>query len=1350
MEKKHYYLGLDIGTDSVGYAATDDQYRLCKFRGEPVWGTTLFEAASLAEERRTARVARRRLDRRQQRAALLEELFAPEIGAIDPNFFLRRRESALFAEDTQAGVNLFDGGLTDEEYHTRYPTIHHLIVDLMESRETHDVRLVYLACAWLVTHRGHFLFDASDKVDDFGTVYDELRSYLKDECECAMPWSDEVTSTALLEIMTVQAGVKRKQALFAEHIYGGKKPPKKPDEDFPYSRDAIVTLLCGGKTAPKELFDKAEYAEVESVSLGMDEENFARILSELGEDGELLRALRKVYDCALLTQTLGGCRYISEAKVAVYEQHQWDLAYLKRFVRAYVPEKYSLIFRAGGKDNYVAYSGNAKSCRSPQVVKRAKKEAFSDFLLKNLRDLPVKESDREDYENMLERLRQYTFLPKQRDSDNRVIPQQLYYTELDRLLDNAAAYLPMLRQTDEDGLSVADKIRSIFRFRIPYYVGPLNSASKNSWVKRKSGKIYPWNFEKQVDLDASEECFIQRMTNYCTYLPGEEVLPVNSLLYSRFMVLNEINNLTVNGRSIPVAVKQELVTGLFEQSSRKVTPKKIREFLSGRGYLEPEDALGGIDVTIKSSLKSYHSFHRLLANGMLTEEQVEDVIRHAAYSEDKSRMGRWLEREYPQLREEDRRYILRLNLKEFGRLSARLLTGLYHTDPETGEARNIMDMLWQTNENLMQLLSERYSFCRQIEAFATDYYDTHPQTLSERLDDMYIPNNVKRPILRTLKVTEEVVKAMGGAPEKIFVEMARDSSGDKRGQRTVSRKQQILNLYKDIKTAEARALEAELLAMGDMADNRLQGDKLFLYYMQLGRCMYTGEPIELSQLASKTYDIDHIYPQSKVQDDSILNNKVLCLSSANGAKTDRYPIDAPIRAKMRPWWEFLLKNHLIEKEKFNRLTRATGFTDDELHQFINRQLVETRQSTKAVAQLLRERYPEAQIVYVKAGLVSRFRQEFGLIKSRAVNDLHHVKDAYLNIAAGNVYHERFTKRWFDVSQTYSLNTKALFDKPVVVGGKTVWRGAEDIALVKKTAEKNAVHLTRYAFCRKGGLFDQMPLKAGSGLVPRKANLPAEKYGGYNKTTASFYLLASYTIKGKKDIMFVPIELMHADRVMTDHAFAAEYIASTISTINGGKPVENVQLLLSGRRIKINTVIEANGMRLVLKGKSGGGIQIIISPCMPLLLGASMERYVKRLESFAQKRKESAAIAPDSAHDHITAEENLALYDQLCTKLTDSIFAKCPGNIAETVAAGRDKFVGLATEEQIATLLSIVSWFGNVQTCDLEKIGGAKKAGAKVPNSRLASWAKRYSDVRIVDTSASGLFQSRSENLLELL
>ena len=33
-----YYLGLDVGTDSVGYAVTDENYHVLDFRGRAMWG----------------------------------------------------------------------------------------------------------------------------------------------------------------------------------------------------------------------------------------------------------------------------------------------------------------------------------------------------------------------------------------------------------------------------------------------------------------------------------------------------------------------------------------------------------------------------------------------------------------------------------------------------------------------------------------------------------------------------------------------------------------------------------------------------------------------------------------------------------------------------------------------------------------------------------------------------------------------------------------------------------------------------------------------------------------------------------------------------------------------------------------------------------------------------------------------------------------------------------------------------------------------------------------------------------------------------------------------------------------
>lgn len=197
--QKEYYLGLDVGTNSVGYAVTTPDYSLMKFHGEPMWGVHLFDAANTAADRRSHRTNRRRIDRRQFRVRLLQELFAVEIGKIDPNFYIRRKESALYGEDTAYGVKLFDGeGMTDEEYYKRYPTIHHLICDLMTNSEPHDIRLVYMACAWLVAHRGHFLNETpADKIDelmDFTKVYADFCEYFR-EREYSLPWSEAILYT---------------------------------------------------------------------------------------------------------------------------------------------------------------------------------------------------------------------------------------------------------------------------------------------------------------------------------------------------------------------------------------------------------------------------------------------------------------------------------------------------------------------------------------------------------------------------------------------------------------------------------------------------------------------------------------------------------------------------------------------------------------------------------------------------------------------------------------------------------------------------------------------------------------------------------------------------------------------------------------------------------------------------------------------------------------------------------------------------------------------------------------------------------------------------------------------------
>lgn len=1357
MQNENFYVGLDIGTNSVGYAAVDGEYNLLKFHGEPAWGVTVFDEATDCAEYRSFRAARRRIDRRRQRVELVQSLLAEEIAKTDPHFFIRLQESFLYRDDAGEAHTLFcDANYTDKDYHEQYPTIHHLIRELMHSTEPHDVRLVYLACAWLVKHRGNFLKNIDKEniqsVTEFAPVYAELIAFFSDN-GYDVPWESLDNPDALGDILRKELNITAKNKALIALLYGGTKPGKACTEDFPFNREAIVKLLAGGTVKVKDLFGGDEaFDDVGSVCLSMDDDKLSALQTELGEDFALIELLRKLYDWSVLSNALEGYDTISEAKVGVYEQHQRDLALLKHIVSTYKPEKFDDVFRSAETvDNYVNYSNHYNQGKKNK--KTATAETFCKYIQNVLKGIEPVEADKPAFEDMIRRLELRTFMPKQKTTDNRVIPYQLYWYELKEILKNAEQYLPFLAERDSDGLSVSDKLLSIISFRVPYFVGPLNAHSPHAWIQRRAeGKITPWNFEQVVDLEASEEAFIRKLTNDCTYLPGKKVLPKCSLAYQKFMVLNTINAICINGERLPVSLKQQLFNDLFLKY-KKVTRKRIVDYLKENGHIpaHEEDTVSGIDVTVNAACTSAIAFRQLLSSGTLTETDVEAIISRSAYAEDKSRLRSWLRKNYPNLNEADSKYICGLKLADFGRLSGEFLhETLGVVDPTTGEAVSILQALWTTQNNLMELLSDKFTFRQSVDAYVEDYYTENPMTLEEKLNGLYVSNAVKRPIYRTMAILKDINKAFG-TPKKIFIEMARGGKPEQKGRRTKSRKDQILDLYDKLRTEDVAHLRAELEAMGETADNRLQGDRLFLYYMQLGKCMYTGQPIDLTRLGSDTYDIDHIYPQAMVKDDSIINNKVLVLSSENGAKSDTYPINSSIRRQMQGFWHNLKEKGLISGEKYKRLVRSTPFSDEEKFGFINRQFTETTQSTKAVATLLREALPETEIVYCKAGLVSDFRQEFDLLKSRRFNDLHHAVDAYLNVVVGNVYHMKFTRRWFSPSSRYSINTRPLFTHEQICGGETVWAGEAMLEKVKKIAVKNTAHFTKYAFFKKGGLFDQQLVSAGEGLTPIKKNLPTEKYGGYNKAAAQFFIPVRYQSGKKNETLIMSVEKLYADKFLSDPDFAKAYALRRTAHILG-KSVDTVSFPLGKRPWKVNTMLSLDGFRVCITGISNGGKCLIAQSVTQFSAAPIWNTYLKRLESFVEKVNRNPRYIYSEQFDKISAEQNLALYDLYIDKLENSIYKKRVNAPTATLKNGRERFRCLSIAEQAKALLNIHQVFGRLSSgIDLTLIGGVSKAAATGGfSATVSNWRKNYSDVRLIDVSPSGLWEKQSENLLALL
>lgn len=206
MKKKFgkYYLGLDIGTNSIGWAVTDVNYNILKFNQKAMWGIRLFEEGKTAEDRRGFRSARRRRDRKVQRIKLLQELFANEIAKVDSGFYLRLEESKFWEDDkniNQKNTLFNDEAYTDIDFHKEYPTIYHLRQKLIESDEKFDIRLIYLAIHHILKKRGHFLFEgnSTEVIIPFSEIINDLKKYLLDEFDFELNCSDVAETEKVLE-----------------------------------------------------------------------------------------------------------------------------------------------------------------------------------------------------------------------------------------------------------------------------------------------------------------------------------------------------------------------------------------------------------------------------------------------------------------------------------------------------------------------------------------------------------------------------------------------------------------------------------------------------------------------------------------------------------------------------------------------------------------------------------------------------------------------------------------------------------------------------------------------------------------------------------------------------------------------------------------------------------------------------------------------------------------------------------------------------------------------------------------------------------------------------------------------
>ncbi|QGV04081.1 type II CRISPR RNA-guided endonuclease Cas9 [Lactobacillus acetotolerans] len=1392
--KEDYIIGLDIGTNSCGWVATDKKNNILHLQNKTAIGSHLFEEGHSAADRRLFRGTRRRLNRRKWRLKFLEEIFDPYISKIDPYFFARMKESGLSPKDSRkkARAIIFPTPKEDSDFYYNYPTIYHLRNALMTKNKKFDLREIYLAIHHIVKYRGNFLQNAPVKSFDVSAndskstkidvkeVLQNLNDYFsesstEDQVEFNIKNSPKIES--IIKNKTIRKLDKDKQIGKLLFISSKNKDVDKQNKNI---AKQVANAILGYKTQFETIFskeiDKNDKTTWEFKLSDADADDKLEILlPELDENQQtIIDQIRQLFNSITLSGIVDEGKTLSASMIRKYNDHKKDLVLLKDVIISQDDEKKAKKL-ALAYDLYVNNRhGKLLEAKKEFKVKGVlSKDDFYKIIKNNL-------DDSNTAKEILHEIELDSFMSKQRTNQNGVIPYQLHQVELDRIIKKQSKYYSFLAEENpikEHQKQAPYKLDELVRFRVPYYVGPLitatdqkKSSGKNfAWMIRKAqGQITPWNFDRKVNRMDTANKFIKRMTTKDTYLLGEDVLPANSLLYQKFTVLNELNNIRINDHRISVNVKQDVYENLFKKY-KTISLDKLSNYLK-ENYNLPSVEINGLsdksnNPKFNSSLTTYYQLKHLdVLSDKIDDSKyrsdLEHIIEWSTIFEDKSiyieklKTVNWLTSEQIKALSNLQRY------QGWGRLSRKLLTGIHDK-----HGRTIMKKLWYSQKNFMQIVNEP-DFKAAIEKENGSVVQT--TSMEDILADAYTSPANKKAVRQVIKVTDDIVKAASGkVPVQFAIEFARET--EKNPKLSQVRGSKLRQVYENIfKKTATKLVDVGLKDQlnGAIESRKLVRDKYFLYFMQGGRDAYTGEKIKIDKIDSK-YQIDHILPQAFIKDDSF-NNRVLTLATKNNEKSDKVPFEygynqadkGRLGITIRQMWDKWSEWGLISKRKYNNLILDPNKINKyQKAGFINRQLVETSQIIRLVATILQAKYPKTEIIVVKAGYNHALRDRLQLYKSREVNDYHHAIDAYLTTICGNFLYQVYPdlRPFFVYGEFKKFSSNPDLEKQAFKKYKTfnfIWP-----LLKKKDAPEKIYQFKNgpLVFNKHKDIFDKlrhaysfkyMPVsretttknqemfkmtlypradrdtKKSRKLIPKAKGMPTVIYGGYSSNSDAYMALVK--IKTSKSFIYkifgVPMraisKLKLAKRQGKYNQVLKKILTPAIMLDKNGKPKRGVKKFR------------------ILKGKVPYR-QVVLDGKKKFMIGSTTYIYNAKELTLSS---EAMRIITNNLNTNEDRDKSLIkVYDEILEKVDKYLPLYDIYKSREKLHKGREKFINLSVEEKKNIINQILNGLH-----DNLVMGNLKNIGFNTPfgQMQMQSGITLTPNAKLIYQSPTGLFEKR--------
>ena len=562
----------------------------------------------------------------------------------------------------------------------------------------------------------------------------------------------------------------------------------------------------------------------------------------------------------------------------------------------------------------------------------------------------------------------------------------MYEKELRQILKIQSSFY---KEIDEQFI---ENVVKIIKTKREYYIGPGNNKNRTNYgVYKTSGK--------------TEDNLFNELRGKCSIFSGkygmDSELRASSASYTvqYYNLLNDLCNIKYNGDKLTEKEKIEVIE--FIKGSK--TSVKISQVLKKLYKYNPDYVTGyRIDKNDKEENHSFEIYRKIkksfsesgLDVNLLSEKTLnicadiltlntekDGIIKHFNNKKNK---------EYEFIKDIPSEYIeklieIRLKntslFKNWSNFSYKLLDILIPEMLKTGDEQH-------TCLNRLSLKKYNTEKSSKINADLI-------------VDEIYNPV-VTRSIRQTIKILNQLLKNYEFS--NIVIEMPRDKNSQEQ-------KDNIKKLQKYNEEIKTKALKYADTTEGELNFRRDKNilNKLILNYKQKGRCLYSGNAIDIKGMLSgeKYYEIDDIIPISISFDDS-QSNKVLVELVQNQSKGQKTPYNY-LNSSSKSNWNYntykayvlqLYKEKLINKKHKDNLLFEEDITKQQVVQgFINRNINDTRYASKVILNefqvYFKNNNNDTKIKVINGAMTNQFRKQLKLDKDRNLDFRHHAQDAMI-------------------------------------------------------------------------------------------------------------------------------------------------------------------------------------------------------------------------------------------------------------------------------------------------------------------------------------------------------------------